>query len=97
MGNDGGSIPDRRDLVRNKPKARPALSFSNRNGSNTVLDRLNKPTRLTKLERGGSFALYLRWAATIYGEFAIHSEDSVNYKNRSSLVPWGSCTTKIRS
>jgi Rtf2 RING-finger len=22
MGNDGGSIPDRRDLVRNKPKVR---------------------------------------------------------------------------
>jgi hypothetical protein len=24
MGNDGGSIPDRRDLVRNKPKAEQA-------------------------------------------------------------------------
>ena len=24
MGNDGGSIPDRRDLVRNKPKAKQA-------------------------------------------------------------------------
>jgi hypothetical protein len=31
MGNDGGSIPDRRDLVRNKPKLRPALCFCRRN------------------------------------------------------------------
>lgn len=28
MGNDGGSIPDRRDLVRNKPKVRSTLSFA---------------------------------------------------------------------
>jgi hypothetical protein len=27
MGNDGGSIPDRRDLVRNKPKASLYLRY----------------------------------------------------------------------
>ena len=55
MGNDGGSIPDRRDLVRTKAKVRgcfqPASAFANHRSR-----RLRRPIRRTKLVPGGSFA-----------------------------------------
>ena len=55
MGNDGGSIPDRRDLVRTKAKVRgclqPIFPFAN-----PGFRRLRKPIRRTRLVPGGSFA-----------------------------------------
>lgn len=59
MGNDGGSIPDRRDLVRTKAKVRDCFrtvfAFVHY-GSH----RLSKPTRRIKLVQGGSSALFPR-------------------------------------
>jgi hypothetical protein len=56
MGNDGGSIPDRRDLVRTKAKAcdcaQPAFAVAHCRSR-----RLRKPTRRTRPEPGGSSAL----------------------------------------
>lgn len=56
MGNDGGSIPDRRDLVRTKAKvcecAQSAFPFANRRTR-----RLSKPTRQTRPVPGGSSVL----------------------------------------
>lgn len=61
MGNDGGSIPDRRDLVRTKAKVsdyvRPAFAFSH-----CGFHRLNKPTRRIRPVQGGSSALSQRSA-----------------------------------
>ena len=47
MGNDGGSIPDRRDLVRNKPKAEQA-DKANQTRARWFFCALSK-VRLTKL------------------------------------------------
>ena len=58
MGNDGGSIPDRRDLVRTKPKVRDRFNFPSR--SLTTGLRLNEPTRRIRLVPGGSSARSLR-------------------------------------
>ena len=61
MGNDGGSIPDRRDLVRTKAKVReyihPAFAFVNPRSH-----RPRKQTRQIRLVPGGSFALSPRSA-----------------------------------
>jgi len=61
MGNDGGSIPDRRDLVRTKAKvcecAQSTFPFANRRTR-----RLSKPTRQTRLVPGGSSVLSPRSA-----------------------------------
>ncbi len=60
MGNDGGSIPDRRDLVRNKPKVR-ALRLYAVVLSIDVIYRQSRPIRLTKLAPDGSSALSLKY------------------------------------
>ena len=61
MGNDGGSIPDRRDLVRTKAKVcgcvRPTLSFANRRTC-----RLSKLIRRTRPVPDGSSVLSPRSA-----------------------------------
>ena len=61
MGNDGGSIPDRRDLVRTKAKVcecvQPVLAFANRRSR-----RLSRLIRRTRLVLGGSSVLSLRSA-----------------------------------
>ena len=54
MGNDGGSIPDRRDLVRTKAKVCECVQC-NPTLANHRLTRLSKPTKRTRLVLGGSF------------------------------------------
>jgi len=65
MGNDGGSIPDRRDLVRTKAKVcecvQPTFEFTDRR-----LSRLSKPIRRTRLGPGGSSALFPRSAHPLH-------------------------------
>ena len=61
MGNDGGSIPDRRDLVRNKPKVcRILRGYGMYLNGFSLHYRPNKRIRLIKLELDGSSVLYQR-------------------------------------
>jgi hypothetical protein len=52
MGNDGGSIPDRRDLVKNKPKVNILLRHTHY-VSTELVDRPSKRTRPIKRRRDG--------------------------------------------
>jgi len=99
MGNDGGSIPDRRDLVKTKPKVRSPHRLAN---SDTDLrkSRPNKPTKQTRRELAGSFAHCQRYVFFLSHSFAdiLNLQSlSVNYKNPLYHVPSGNSTTKTPS
>jgi len=65
MGNDGGSIPDRRDLVKTKPKVHFIRKL------HTLIltsekSRPNKPTKQTRRELVGSSAHCQRYVIIIF-------------------------------
>jgi hypothetical protein len=66
MGNDGGSIPDRRDLVRNKPKVCPLFIFHFCISYVSVgrAPRRNKQTRPTRRKQSGFIVRCRRCAAS---------------------------------